>query len=183
MASTPPTFLDCTPRPLVLEVLKQLRTLAGRDPLDAAEAYLNLRPYLEPPAGNVYVFLQLNEAIVQWIPHAPLGLEIDTLDLKVGKANDVDARRAGHEAQCPGIQRVWAYHYQTNYPKLLERLVHLSLKDLQAQRPIRSCEKCSVHHREFYGEEASGGLEGVAEIIEYWLKRIGEVPRRQALYY
>ncbi|KAJ7477442.1 hypothetical protein FB451DRAFT_1396425 [Mycena latifolia] len=141
MSTTSPTFLESTPRAVVDRILSELRTLARRDPEAAAEAYLNLRPYRETPGGSVYAFLKENEAVVRTSPSAPLGLEIDAMDLKVRTAIDVDTRRAGHEAQCPGIERVWAYHYQTNYPKLLERLVHLSLKARRAQHPIRSCEQ------------------------------------------
>ncbi|KAJ7441857.1 hypothetical protein FB451DRAFT_1190800 [Mycena latifolia] len=183
MAATAPNYVDITPEPERQKILSILRRLAPCDLMGAADAYEALRPYLEPAGGGcVYVFLQRNEEIAVQAGTAPLGEEIDALDAKVGYAVDVEARREGHEQQCVGVERAWAYYYPTRYPKLLEpeRLVHLTLKALGAHRTPRPCAGyfCNVRHWEFFPEGAAGGLEGIAAIIEAWLRRLGEIPDR-----
>ncbi|KAJ7441862.1 hypothetical protein FB451DRAFT_1414411 [Mycena latifolia] len=141
------------------------------------------------PAGGgcvyVFVFLQRNEEIAVQAGTAPLGEEVDALDAKVGYVVDVEARREGHEQQCVGVERAWAYYYPTRYPKLLERLVHLTLKVLGAHWTPRPCTGyfCNVRHREFFLEGAAGGLEGIVAIIEAWLRRLGEIPDRRPMYF
>ncbi|KAJ7490891.1 hypothetical protein FB451DRAFT_1389646 [Mycena latifolia] len=154
--------------------------------MGGTDAYEALRPYLEPAGGGgVYVFLQPNEEIAVQAGTAPLGEEIDALDAKVGYAVDVEAQREGHEQQCVGVERAWAYYYPTRYPKLLERLVHLTLKVLGAHRTPRLCAGYfyKVRHHEFFAEGAVGGLEGIAAIIKGWIRRLREIPDRRPMYH
>jgi hypothetical protein len=60
---------------------------------------------------------------------------------------------------------------------LLERLTHLTLRAMGAQRVPYPCYGCTVRHRE-HSSEAKGRLEVVAGIIEYWMRQIGEDPIR-----
>ncbi|KAJ7659907.1 hypothetical protein B0H17DRAFT_1145207 [Mycena rosella] len=135
---------------------------------DAAEdAYLNLQPHIEKP-GSVYVFLQQNKRVIGLLPTHPAGTEADCVDLKVDKAEVVDARRDGHQRQCKDIH---------------QHLLHIRLRAMHAQRAVVPCLECGSRHCEFYGEQAAGGLEGVTGLIEARLIRLGEVPVRIPLFY
>ncbi|KAJ7445563.1 hypothetical protein B0H11DRAFT_1930557 [Mycena galericulata] len=151
------------------------RERAYIDPMDAAEAYFNLRPYLEKP-GLVYVHMRRNAAMFGSIPTRPAGEEVDWVDVKPGRATDLAARRESYADKCVGVELAWQYCYETKYSVLLERLVHLTLTARGAKRQPEECEGCGVWHREYFGEGAAGGLDGVAGIIEYWMRRLGEVP-------
>ncbi|KAJ7614583.1 hypothetical protein B0H17DRAFT_1152973 [Mycena rosella] len=169
------------------EVARDFRLLSGlasRDADAAEDTYLNLQPHIEKP-GNVYVFLQQNEGLIGLLPNHQPGTAVDCVDLKVGKAEVVEARWQGHQAQCKGVQRIWAYRYTTNKPKLIdvERLVHIRLRAMNARQLLISCTKCAKRHCKFYGKDAAGGLEGVASLIEARLIKIREVPIRIPLYY
>ncbi|KAJ6447898.1 hypothetical protein C8R47DRAFT_373822 [Mycena vitilis] len=156
--------------------LGALSRLAARAPLEAAEGYLNLRPYKER-RGHVYTHLRPN-----WEVEVNAGEELDWVDLKVGKAEDVAVRRMDYELDCVDEPIVWAFSYETSHPKLIERLTHLSLWAMGAKRVPYACYGCGVHHREHFSEARSGGLEVVAGIIEYWLARLGEPAVRVPLY-
>ncbi|KAJ7793535.1 hypothetical protein B0H13DRAFT_1935434 [Mycena leptocephala] len=165
------------------KIMSRLCRLAAREPLEAAEAYLNLRPYKEHAGGGVaYVHLRPNREILENAADVPDDDELDWVDLKVGEAHDVDDRRDDYELDCVDEPILWAYCYQTAYPKLIERLTHLTLRAMGAQRVPYSCYGCGVRHREHFSAEKSGGLEVVAAIIEYWMRRIGEDPVRIPLY-
>ncbi|KAJ7867170.1 hypothetical protein B0H13DRAFT_1897691 [Mycena leptocephala] len=164
-------------------LMSRLCRLAAREPLEAAEAYLNLRPYKErADAGFVYTHLRPNWEVLDNAADAPDDEELDWVDVKVGEAGDMDVRRDYYERDCEDEPILWAYCYQTSYPKLIERLTHLTLRAMGAQRVPYPCRGCAVRHREHFSEAKSGGLEIVAAIIEYWMRRIGEDPVRIPLY-
>ncbi|KAF8164176.1 hypothetical protein K438DRAFT_1775691 [Mycena galopus ATCC 62051] len=106
--------------------------------------------------------------------------DLDYLDIKVGETIDMDARRASY-AKCDGEQLIWCFYYPTNHPKLIERLTHLTLAEIGARRVPYPCRGCQVRHRE-HSSEACAGLEFVVSTIEYWIRQIGEVPVRYAMY-
>ncbi|KAJ7082462.1 hypothetical protein B0H15DRAFT_952546 [Mycena belliarum] len=151
--------------------------VAAKDAERGKELYRGVRPYKEPSGGGcVYVFLVENREIAMTVDIAPLGVEVDALDAKVGFTRDIARRYEQHEKKCAGVGRIWAYRYDTAYPKLLERLVHLSLH--HARRKPRECDgwTCQTRHQEFFGEQAAGGLQGIANAIEEALREMGEVP-------
>ncbi|KAJ7867169.1 hypothetical protein B0H13DRAFT_1897690 [Mycena leptocephala] len=154
--------------------------LAVREPLEAAEAYLNIRPHKERP-GVVYTHLRPNWEVLDNAADIPDDEELDWLDVKVGEAGDLDVRREYYERDCVDEPILWAYYYQTSNPKLIERLTHLTLRAMGAQRVPYPCYGCAVRHRE-HSSEAKGGLEVVAGIIEYWMRRIGEDPIRVPIH-
>ncbi|KAJ7901520.1 hypothetical protein B0H13DRAFT_2336006 [Mycena leptocephala] len=156
-------------------LMSRLCRLAAREPLEAAEAYLNLRPYKERADGGfAYVHLRANWEVLDNAADVPDDEELDWVDLKVGEAGDMDVRRNYYERDCEDEPILWAYCYQMSYPKLIERLTHLTLRAMGAQRVPYPCRGCAVRHREHFSEAKSGGLEIVAAIIEYWMRRIGE---------
>ncbi|KAJ7120378.1 hypothetical protein C8R44DRAFT_877809 [Mycena epipterygia] len=134
-----------------------------------------LHPYWDGP-GYIYVFVIWDQDAEAILAATPPGDAADVFTIKVGRAEDVEDRRARHEEQCPSLERMWAFKYPTNDAKLLERLVHLTLQFFGARRPFRECPDCTVRHMEYFSELFSGGLEGVAAVIKYWLSRIGEIP-------
>ncbi|KAJ7654687.1 hypothetical protein DFH06DRAFT_1133443 [Mycena polygramma] len=157
-------------------MMAALCRLAVRAPIEAAEAYLNLRPYKEHP-GFVYTHLRPNWEVLDNAPNVPMG-QLDWVDIKVGKAEDMEDRQLGYELTCVGEPIAWAFCYETSRPKLIERLTHLTLWEMGAKRVPYACRGCGVRHREHFSEAVSGGLEIVALIIEYWMRKIGEQPTR-----
>ncbi|KAJ7654688.1 hypothetical protein DFH06DRAFT_1133444 [Mycena polygramma] len=158
------------------KTMAALCRLAARAPIEAAEAYLNLRPYKERP-GFVYTHLRPNWEVLDDAPNVPV-VQLDWVDIKVGKAEDMEDRQLGYESTCVGEPIAWAFCYETSRPKLIERLTHLTLWEMGAKRVPYACRGCGVHHREHFSEAVSGGLEIVALIIEYWMRKIGEQPTR-----
>ncbi|KAJ6511575.1 hypothetical protein C8R47DRAFT_1207905 [Mycena vitilis] len=154
-------------------LMAQICRLAARAPLEAAEAYLNIRPYKEHH-GGVYTHLRPNHEVLDNAADVPDDEELDWVDLKVGKAENIVARRNDYEAVCVGEPIIWGYYYETSHPKLIERLTHLTLWAMDAKRVPYPCHGCGVRHREHFSEAKSGGLDVVAAVIEYWLGRLGE---------
>ncbi|KAJ7437030.1 hypothetical protein FB451DRAFT_1452237 [Mycena latifolia] len=75
---------------------------------------------------------------------------------------------------CRGIEFIWCYKYRCDEIKLLERLVHLSLRTRGAALAPRLCPGCNVRHREFFLDSAAGGIDGLCGIIEFWLGTLGQ---------
>ncbi|KAJ7922744.1 hypothetical protein B0H13DRAFT_1865581 [Mycena leptocephala] len=161
-------------------LMARLCRLAVREPLEAAEAYLNIRPHKER-LGVVYTHLRPNWEVLDNAADIPDDEELDWVDVKVGEAEDMDVRREYYERDCVDKLILWAYYYQTSNPKLIERLTHLTLRTMGAQHVPYPCYGCAVRHRE-HSSEAKGGLEVVAGIIEYWMRRIGEDPIRVPIH-
>ncbi|KAJ7240116.1 hypothetical protein B0H12DRAFT_1237386 [Mycena haematopus] len=166
------------------ERVKILATMAQRlsrrmTPHDACDALVNVRPYLEH-VGYVYVHLRPYWDALDALPSIPDDEDVDYLDFKIGETSDIDARRVGY-AKCRGEPIAWCFYYPTAFPKLIERLTHLSLNFIGAKRVPYPCRGCQVRHREHYSEYCAH-LELIAETIEFWIRRIGEVPVRHPMY-
>ncbi|KAJ7108176.1 hypothetical protein C8R44DRAFT_884939 [Mycena epipterygia] len=169
------TLAESVSREQLEQIQRYCRRLAATQPQAAFDALLSLRPYWDGP-GYIYVFVIWDQDAEAILAATPPGDATDVFTIKVGRAEDVEDRRARHEEQCPSLERMWAFKYPTNHAKLLERLVHLTLQFFGARHPFRECPDCAVRHMEYFSELLSGGLEGVAAVIEYWLSRIGEIP-------
>ncbi|KAJ6623244.1 hypothetical protein B0H10DRAFT_2213636 [Mycena sp. CBHHK59/15] len=100
-------------------------------PLDACNALLNVRPYLEQP-GFVYTHIHRNWDVLENPPTIPDDEDLDYLDIKVGEAIYIDARCASY-AKCDGEEIIWCFYYPTSHPKLIERLTHLTLAYISAK--------------------------------------------------
>ncbi|KAF8181992.1 hypothetical protein K438DRAFT_1975938 [Mycena galopus ATCC 62051] len=150
-----------------------LTAIRRMPPPDACDALLNIRPYLEQP-GVVYAHIRINWNVLANPPTIPDDEQLDYLDLKVGQTTDIDARRAAY-AKCEGEEILWCFYYATDHPKLIERLTHLTLAYIGAKRVPYPCQGCKVCHREHFSEGCAV-LELVAATIEYWIRKIGEVP-------
>ncbi|KAJ7615719.1 hypothetical protein DFH06DRAFT_1145759 [Mycena polygramma] len=169
-------FVASLPEATRKKLMSALCRLAARAPIEAAEAYLNLRPYKEHP-GFVYTHTRPNWEVLEDAPNVPID-QLDWVDIKVGQAENMEHRTLDYELDCVDEPIVWAFCYQTSRPKLIERLTHLTLWEMGAKRVPYACRGCGVHHREHFSEAMSGGLEVVGAIIEYWMRRIGEEPAR-----
>ncbi|KAJ7848218.1 hypothetical protein B0H13DRAFT_1906859 [Mycena leptocephala] len=81
------------------------------------------------------------------------------------------------------IERVFCEQLQLQIDKLevktLERLVHSTLRARGAAIAPYPCPGCGVKHREFYLDAAAGGIDGVCEVIEFWLGALGQAINRQ----
>ncbi|KAJ7739220.1 hypothetical protein DFH07DRAFT_965767 [Mycena maculata] len=152
------------------------------DPVERAEAIYNLQPYKPEVPGVVYTNYRANHKILDGVATAPTDEEVDWVDLKAGRTNDIDRRRGEYTRDCKGEDIAWAYYYPTNRPKLLEALVHLSVRARLANREPYPCYGCGKRHCEHSSWERIGGLEGMAEIIEYWQRRLGEPSDRRPMY-
>ncbi|KAJ7906994.1 hypothetical protein B0H13DRAFT_1880053 [Mycena leptocephala] len=168
MPGTIHSFVAGLPEAERQSIMASLRNLKTRDPLTAAEAVFNIRPYKERH-GKVYVQIRPNQVLVQTIPFAPAGQEVDYIDVKAGFTTNLTARRKSYEKKCKDEEIVWLFCYETSHPKLIERLTHLSLWALDAHRDPYACWGCGVRHQEHFCEGGSGGIENVAAIIEGWL--------------
>ncbi|KAJ7751566.1 hypothetical protein DFH07DRAFT_774811 [Mycena maculata] len=91
------------------------------DPIERAEATYNLRPYKPEVPGVVYTNYRANHKILDGVATAPTDEEVDWVDLKAGRTNDIDRRRGEYTRDCKGEEIAWAYYYPTNRPKLLVR--------------------------------------------------------------
>ncbi|KAJ7191666.1 hypothetical protein B0H12DRAFT_1246258 [Mycena haematopus] len=178
MPQATPDFISTISNAERSKILAQCRALS---PHDAAEALLNLQPYLDFP-GKVYVHLKTDDSTLAVIATLPANADVDYLSAKVGRSIDIDRRRNEYARQCKGEELCWAYYYETAKCKLLERLTHLTLEGRGAMRIPAPCGGCEVRHREYAAEMAVGGLDGVADVLEYWIRRIGEIPIRHPLY-
>ncbi|KAJ6447748.1 hypothetical protein C8R47DRAFT_1085177 [Mycena vitilis] len=127
------------------KMMAALCRLAARAPIEAAEAYLNLRPY-EEHQGFVYTHLRPNWEVLDNAPNVPMG-QLDWVDIKVGKAEVMEDRQLGYESTCVGEPIAWAFCYETSRPKLIERLTHLTLWEMGAKRVPYACRGCGVRHR------------------------------------
>ncbi|KAJ7748162.1 hypothetical protein DFH07DRAFT_962233 [Mycena maculata] len=142
-----------------------------RDPLERAEATWNLRLFKPEVPGVVYTHVRPNHEILDGIPTAPADEEIDWVDFKGGRTNDLERRRTEYEHDCKGEEIVWCYYY---YPKLLEALLHLSVRARHAKRKPYPCHGCKKRHCEHASLERKHPLGGLSPVFpefppELWI--------------
>ncbi|KAJ7752225.1 hypothetical protein DFH07DRAFT_960661 [Mycena maculata] len=166
-----------TERQRIMRVVRKIR-----DPMQRAEATFNLQLFDDDIPGFVYTNYRANHQILEGLATAPADEEVDWVDLKSGRTNDIERRRGEYTRDCKGEEIAWGYCYPTNRPKLLEALIHLNVRARLAKREPYPCHGCGKRHCEHSSWERIGGLEGMAEIIEYWLGRLEEPIERRPLY-
>ncbi|KAJ7650461.1 hypothetical protein FB45DRAFT_1017845 [Roridomyces roridus] len=155
------SFFDTLPEPVRRAVLAAMQVLVppssvrltpprARNPdfLDRAQAHLNTRVYKDGAPGHVYA-----------------GNEPDRGSVKLGYSTQIDVRLVNHMVRCGGY--LWLFAYQTPTPKLLESLVHCTLKDLGVHERPRSCPGCHSQHREYFSPALD--LDVYEDIVVYWL--------------
>ncbi|KAJ7035898.1 hypothetical protein C8F04DRAFT_1181927 [Mycena alexandri] len=141
-------------------------------PIDQCMAHLAKRRYRDFRAELYTVF-----RITRVFDHA-LQMQVDALDIKSGYSIDTARRQLQYRDKCRGLEFIWCYKYTCDEVKLLEHLVHLTLRAHGASIPSYPCPGCGVRHREFYLDSAAGGLDGLCGIIEFWLGVLGQPVER-----
>ncbi|KAJ6545753.1 hypothetical protein B0H19DRAFT_1076013 [Mycena capillaripes] len=152
--------------------LQRRRDLAAitriRDPMDQALAHI-AHPCYKDFRGDLYTVCR----VVRVFDHQ-LQMWVDVLDVKSGFSLDTVRRQFDYRDTCHDVDFIWFYKYKSDTVKLLERLVHLTLRALGAAIAPYPCPGCGVKHREFYLYSAAGGVEGLCSIIEFWLGALGQ---------
>ncbi|KAJ7615725.1 hypothetical protein DFH06DRAFT_1145765 [Mycena polygramma] len=154
------------------------------DPVDQCLAHIATPRYKEH-WGKVYTVLRKTRAF-----DSGLCIWVDVLEMKTGYAVDVQNRQEQYRDVCKGVEFIWLYEYECDCVKLLgkspilfhisanesigERLVHLTLRARGGTIKPYPCPGCGVKHREFYLYSAAGGIDGICEVIEFWLGALGQ---------
>ncbi|KAJ7638260.1 hypothetical protein FB45DRAFT_1023065 [Roridomyces roridus] len=154
----PMDYRHSLPEPERVRILALMKVILASFPsLERAQAHLNLRMYKDDLPGDIYAGLE------------PRG------SVKLGYSTQVDVRLLSHNARCG--QHLWLFAYATPTPKLLESLIHLTLKDMGAHKRPRCCRRCRTRHREYFSEELDLGA--YEDVIKCWLKVLGQPIERQ----
>ncbi|KAJ7848302.1 hypothetical protein B0H13DRAFT_2404434 [Mycena leptocephala] len=144
-----------------------------RDPIEQCLAHI-ATPRHKDHGGELYTVFRIERVFCE-----RLQLEIDKLEVKTGYSIDTLRRQFEYRENCTGVEFIWCYKYTCDNVKLLERLVHLTLRARGAAIAPYPCPGCGVKHREFYLDAAAGGIDGVCEVIEFWLGALGQAIDRQ----
>ncbi|KAJ7868428.1 hypothetical protein B0H13DRAFT_2558739 [Mycena leptocephala] len=139
-----------------------------RDPIEQCLAHI-ATPRHKDHGGELYTVFRIERVFCE-----RLQLEIDKLEVKTGYSIDTLRRQFEYRENCTGVEFIWCYKYTCDNVKLLERLVHLTLRARGAAIAPYPCPGCGVKHREFYLDAAAGGIDGVCEVIEFWLGALGQ---------
>ncbi|KAJ6547251.1 hypothetical protein B0H19DRAFT_1075156 [Mycena capillaripes] len=155
--------------------LRRRRELAAitriHDPIEQCLAHI-AKPRYKDFRGELYTVFRVQRRFCE-----ELQLEIDELEIKSGYSIDTLRHQFEYRDNCAGVDFIWCYKYTCDSVKLLERterLVHLTLRKRGAAIAPYPCPGCGVNHREFYLDSAAGGIEGICEIIEFWLGALGQ---------
>ncbi|KAJ7017938.1 hypothetical protein C8F04DRAFT_1199720, partial [Mycena alexandri] len=97
------------------------------------------------------------------------------LEIKAGHTNNLERRLGEYDVCTPEYTLFWKFAYHTTRRMLLERLVHLALRQLGAKLRRYRCHGCGKRHREYYNFARAGGFAGVERTIRYWLWKMGEI--------
>ncbi|KAJ7824050.1 hypothetical protein B0H13DRAFT_2375728 [Mycena leptocephala] len=130
-----------------------------RDPIEQCLAHV-ATPCHKDHGGELYTLFRV--------------VGVDKLEVKSGYSIDTVRRQFEYRDNCVGVEFIWCYKYTCDNVKLLERLVHLTLRAHGAAIMPYECPGCGVKHREFYLDSAAGGIDGVCEIVEFWLGALGQ---------
>ncbi|KAJ7250447.1 hypothetical protein B0H12DRAFT_1072053 [Mycena haematopus] len=148
---------------------KELAALTRiRDPLDQALAHV-AHPRYKDFAGDLYIVCRIVRVF-----DVNLQIFVDGLEIKAGFTKNAKRRQFDYRDICRGVEFIWFCMYRSDSVKLLERVVHLTLRALGATIATHPCPGCGVHHREFYSYPGAGGIEGLCGIIEFWLRALGQ---------
>ncbi|KAJ7833559.1 hypothetical protein B0H13DRAFT_1914536 [Mycena leptocephala] len=130
-----------------------------RDPIEQCLAHV-ATPRHKDHGGELYTLFRV--------------VGVDKLEVKSRYSIDTVRRQFEYRDNCVGVEFIWCYKYTCDNVKLLERLVHLTLRARGAAIVPYECPGCGVKHREFYLDSAAGGIDGVCEIVEFWLGALGQ---------
>ncbi|KAJ7658464.1 hypothetical protein B0H17DRAFT_1213210 [Mycena rosella] len=159
--------------------MRRRRELAERtripDSIDQALAHL-AKPLYKDFHAELYTVFRVTR-----IFNNDLQREVDRLEIKAGYSIDTARRQLEYNDNCDGVEFIWMYKYRCASIKLLEKLVHLTLRARGAALVPRPCPGCGVRHREFFLVSAAGGIDGLCVIIEFWLGALGQPIQRLSI--
>ncbi|KAJ7855247.1 hypothetical protein B0H13DRAFT_2357985 [Mycena leptocephala] len=130
-----------------------------RDPIEQCPVHVAI-PRHKDHGGRLYTLFRV--------------IGVDKLEVKSGYSIDTVHRQFEYRDNCVGVEFIWCYKYTCDNVKLLERLVHLTLRACGAAIVPYECPGCGVKHREFHLDSAAGGIDGVCEMVEFWLGALGQ---------
>ncbi|KAJ7813440.1 hypothetical protein B0H13DRAFT_1925431, partial [Mycena leptocephala] len=129
-----------------------------RDPIEQCLAHI-ATPRHKDHGGELYTVFRIERVFCE-----RLQLEIDKLEVKTGYSMTHSAASSSTVKIVRG----------SNLYGVTKRLVHLTLRARGAAIAPYPCPGCGVKHREFYLDAAAGGIDGVCEVIEFWLGALGQ---------
>ncbi|KAJ7235747.1 hypothetical protein B0H12DRAFT_1238695 [Mycena haematopus] len=171
-----PLIRTCHTRLPSARELRRRKALAEitriQNPIDQALAHF-ADPRYKDFRGDLYIVCRVIR-----IFDPTLQMYVDALEIKSGFSGNTSRRQFNYRDTCIDVDFIWFYRYKCNCVKLLERLVHLTLRALGAGIQTYACPGCGVNHREFYSYSAAGGVDGLCAIIEFWLEALGQPVER-----
>ncbi|KAJ7745066.1 hypothetical protein B0H16DRAFT_1726959 [Mycena metata] len=148
-----------------------------RDPHAQALALLRA-PNLYVHDGDGFVYVHARVKTSTWNDFSAgkisWSMVLAELEIKAGHTNDLDRRLGEYNVCTPEYTFFWTCAYRTTRRMLLERLVHLALRQLGAKLGRYRCHGCGKRHREYYHFLRAGGFAGMERIIHSCLWKMGE---------
>ncbi|KAJ7738605.1 hypothetical protein B0H16DRAFT_237452 [Mycena metata] len=163
------------PRAPRIRSLSDIRRL--RDPRAQASALLaGPDPYVNEGPGFVYSHARVLTSIWNDFQHNRISWRtlLAKVEIKAGHTNNLERRLGEYDVCTPEYIFLWDCAYFTTRRMLLERLVHLALRQLGAKLKRHRCHGCGKRHREYYDFVRAGGFAGMERIICFWLGKMGE---------
>ncbi|KAJ7022505.1 hypothetical protein C8F04DRAFT_1266788 [Mycena alexandri] len=147
------------------------------DPRAQASALLDgPDPYVDDGPGFVYSHARVLTSVWNDFQQSRISRQmlLAKVEIKAGHTNNLERRLGEYDVCVPEYTLFWDCAYSTTRRMLLERLVHLALRQLGAKLKRYRCHGCGKRHREYYDFVRAGGFAGVERIIRYWLRKMGE---------
>ncbi|KAJ7717765.1 hypothetical protein B0H14DRAFT_2643513 [Mycena olivaceomarginata] len=139
---------------------RELARIGRKSIDDQVEAHLQRSLYKERE-GSVYCNVRVD-------------LGTGRLEVKGGWTSDLERCQVNYRSCESATQEIlWIAAFECAEPKRVERLLHLELAKLGACLQPRPCPGCGTNHREYFKYSAADGFEGVLEIIEAILAKLG----------
>ncbi|KAJ6467974.1 hypothetical protein C8R47DRAFT_1303112 [Mycena vitilis] len=149
--------------------------IVGRLPFAALAALRN--PY-DDAAGDCYVLRCVPRAVQEAYDAKKItrGQYRAATQVKAGHSKNFDARQRGYRKCEIDWVLIWEVKVWTPNRKLLEALIHESLRERGATVAPVKC-SCLTCHREFYDLKKAGGVRGVKNLARFWMKALGQAKR------
>ncbi|KAJ7608274.1 hypothetical protein DFH06DRAFT_1149011 [Mycena polygramma] len=141
-------------------------------PFAALSALCN--PYRDG-SGDVYVLRRVPHAVQKAYDTKKISRAsyLAKTQVKLGHSQDFPTRQRGYRKCAIDWVLLWQVRFSTPNRKLLEALVHESLRERDASVEPVEC-SCSVRHTEFFDLKRAGGVRGVELLVLSWMWALGQ---------
>ncbi|KAJ7658343.1 hypothetical protein DFH06DRAFT_1131333 [Mycena polygramma] len=141
-------------------------------PFAALSALCN--PYRDG-SGDVYVLRRVPRAVQKAYDTKKISRAsyLAKTQVKLGHSQDFPTRQRGYRKCAIDWVLLWQVRFSTPNRKLLEALVHESLRERDASVEPVEC-SCSVRHTEFFDLKRAGGVRGVELLVLSWMWALGQ---------